>query len=160
MKSILKAVEELSRSVNVVSQVVLTLMMLLTVFDVILRAFNRPIIGTYEIVSYSGAIVIGFSVPVTSWMRGHVSVDLFTSRLSERTRRIFDIGTRCMVIILFLLLAWRLFAYGISLQRTKELSMTLRFPYYPVAFGLGIAFCVQCLVLFCDILKIRGGSYE
>ena len=38
--------------------------------------------------------------------------------------------------------------------------MTLRMPFYPVAYGLGVSFLLQCLVLFCDILKIHGGTYE
>ena len=56
----------LSRAMEVVAGVFLVFMMLLTTFDVILRAFGRPIIGTYEMVALSGGIVIGFSVPITS----------------------------------------------------------------------------------------------
>jgi TRAP-type C4-dicarboxylate transport system permease small subunit len=160
MKTALKAVLGLCKSMSLVAEFILTFMMLLTVSDVILRAFKRPIIGTYELVAFSGAVAIGFSVPITSWMRGHVSVDILTGKFAKKTRDIFDIGTRCLVIILFILIAWRLFSYGINLHRTREVSMTLRMPFYPVAYGLGVSFILQCLVLFCDILKIRGGTYE
>lgn len=160
MEGVLKIVLRLSKSVNVISEVALTFMMFLTVADVILRSFKSPIVGTYELVAFSGAVAIGFSVPLTSWMRGHVSVDLFTSRFSQRVRNIFDIGTRCLVIGLFLLVGWRLIKYGMDLHRVREVSMTLQMPFYPVAYGLGICFFAQCLVLFCDILKIFGGTYE
>ena len=36
---------------------------LLTLVDVILRGFKRPIVGTYELVALAGAVVIGFSLP-------------------------------------------------------------------------------------------------
>ena len=160
MEGVLKIVLRLSKSVNVIAEVTLTFMMFLTVADVILRSFKRPIVGTYELVAFSGAVAIGFSVPLTSWMRGHVSVDLFTSRFSQRAKDIFDIGTRCLVIALFILVGWRLIKYGMDLHRVKEVSMTLQMPFYPVAYGLGISFFIQCLVLFCDILKISGGKYE
>ena len=160
MERALKIVLRLSKWSSFVGEITLTFMMLLTVSDVILRSFKRPILGTYEIVAFSGAIAIGFSVPITSWMRGHVSVDLFTSRLSRKARDAVNIGTRCLVIALFVVMSWRLISYGMDLHRVREVSMTLRLPFYPVAYGLGLAFFVQCLVLSCDVLKILRGSYE
>ena len=141
-------------------EITLTCMMLLTVSDVILRCFRRPILGTYELVAFSGAVAIGFSVPMTSWMKGHVNVDLFTSTLSHKARDAANIATRCLVIALFLVMSWRLISYGMDLHRVREVSMTLRLPFYPVAYGLGLAFFIQCLVLLCDILKILRGNYE
>ncbi len=160
METLLKTVLRLSKSFSVVAEVTLTVMMLLTFSDVVLRAFKRPILGTYELVAFLGAVAIGFSVPVTSWMRGHVNVDIFTSKFSHKVRNIVSIGTRCLVIALFLLISWRLVVYGMNLQRAAEVSMTLRMPFYPIAYGLAISSLVQCLVLFCDILKIRGGLYD
>jgi len=160
MEKVLNFVLKFSKATSLIAEVTLTLMMLLTVSDVILRAFDRPILGTYELVAFLGAVAIGFSVPITSWMKGHVSVDLITSKLSCKARNIVNIGTRCLVIALFLLISWRLIIYGMNLHKANEVSMTLRMPFYPIAYGLACAFVVQCLVLFCDILKIRGGSYE
>ncbi len=160
MERILNFVLRFSKSVNVVAEVTLTLMMLLTVADVILRSFKRPIVGTYEVVAFSGAIVIGFSVPLTSWMRGHVSVDIVTSRFSKKVKDIFNIATRCVVIGLFILMGWNLIKYGMDLQKAKEVSMTLEIPFYPVAYGLGACCFIQCLVAACDIVKIFGGEYE
>jgi TRAP-type C4-dicarboxylate transport system permease small subunit len=160
MEGILKVVQRFSKMINVIAEVTLTLMMLLTVADVILRSFKKPIVGTYELVSFSGAVVIGFSVPLTSWMRGHVSVDIITSRFSRKVRDIFNIATRCLVIGLFLLIGSNLIKYGMDLHKAKEVSLTLEIPFYPVAYGVGICCFVQCLVMFCDILKISGGSYE
>lgn len=160
MELVLKSVLRLSKLSNIVAEIALTLMMLLTVLDVILRSLRIPIVGTYELVAFSGAVVIGFSMPLTSWMRGHVSVDLFTSRLSQKARDIINIFTRCLVIGLFLLIGWRLIKYGINLHRVNQVSMTLQIPFYPVAYGLGMCCFFQCLVLFCDTLKIFGGKYE
>jgi len=47
-----------------------------------------------------------------------------------------------------------------DLHKAKEVSMTLEIPFYPVAYGVGICCFVQCLVMFCDIVKISGGAYE
>jgi TRAP-type C4-dicarboxylate transport system permease small subunit len=160
MERVMRVVLRLSNYFSVVAEVTLSLMMIITVCDVILRAFNRPILGAYEVVSFFGAIAMGFSIPITSWMRGHVNVDLFTSKFPDKIRNIVNIGTRCLVIALFFLLSWRLAKYGMNLQRAAEVSMTLRLPFYPIAYGLAVSCLLQCIVLCCDILKIRGGQYE
>ena len=83
----------LSRVMEVIAGVFLVFMMLLTTFDVILRAFGRPIIGTYEMVALSGGMVIGFSVPITSWVRGQIFVDFFYQKF-PRKYRIFSTMSR------------------------------------------------------------------
>ena len=160
MGAVLKIVLRLSKWINVVAEVTLTFMMCLTVTDVILRSFRRPIIGTYDLVAFSGAVVIGFSLPLTSWMKGHVNVDIITSKLPQKVRDIFNISTRCLAIGIFFLIGWNLIKYALDLRQVREVSMTLQMPFYPIAYALGICIFIQCLVLFCDILKIGGGAYE
>jgi TRAP-type C4-dicarboxylate transport system permease small subunit len=160
MNGFLNKINGLSRVFNVIAGISLTFLMLLTVTDVILRALKRPIVGTYELVAFSGAVVIGFAVPLTSWLRGHIFVDFFILRFSQKVRNIFNITTRCLVIVLFFLIGWNLIKYGIDLQKSGEVSLTLQMPFYPVAYGVGVCCFVQCLVLICDVIKIFGGKYE
>jgi TRAP-type C4-dicarboxylate transport system permease small subunit len=160
MKGFLDKINGVSRFLNVIAGVSLTFLMLLTVMDVILRSLKRPIVGTYELVAFAGAVVIGFSVPLTSWVRGHIYVDFFILRFSQKVRNIFNIATRCVVIVLFFLIGWNLMKYAMDLQKSGEVSLTLQMPFYPVAYGVGICCFVQCLVLICDIIKISGGEYD
>ena len=160
MKGLLSKVYALSRYINVVAGISLTFLMLLTIFDVVLRLFKMPVVGTYELVSFAGAIVIGFSLPLTSWLRGHIFVDFFILKFSKRGQDIFNIATRCLVFILFFLMGWNLLKYALDLQRSGEVSLTLRIPFYPAAYGVGVCCFIQCLIMVCDIVKILGGEYE
>ena len=160
MKGFLNGVYKISRFLNIIAGISLTFLMLLTIGDVILRFFSRPIVGTYELVAFSGAVVIGFSVPLTSWVKGHVYVDFLILRFSQKIRNIFHVITRCLVIFLFLMIGWNLIKYGMDLYKSGEVSLTLQMPFYPVAYGIGICCFFQCMVLLCDILKIGGGKYE
>jgi TRAP-type C4-dicarboxylate transport system permease small subunit len=160
MEGFLSKVKGISRFLNLIAGISLSFLMFLTIVDVILRFFRKPIVGTYELVAFSGAVVIGFSVPLTSWVRGHVYVDFLILRFSQKTRNILHIITRCLVIWLFLMIGWNLIKYGMDLHKSGEVSLTLQMPFYPVAYGLGICCFIQCLVIFCDILKILGGKYE
>jgi TRAP-type C4-dicarboxylate transport system permease small subunit len=160
MNGFLNKINGLSRVFNVIAGISLTFLMLLTVMDVILRALKRPIVGTYELVAFSGAVAIGFAVPLTSWLRGHIFVDFFILRFSQKVRNVFNITTRCLVIVLFFLIGWNLIKYGMDLQKSGEVSLTLQMPFYPVAYGVAVCCFVQCLVLICDVIKIFGGKYE
>lgn len=156
----LDKVSKLTRVINFIAGVSLSFIMFLTVADIILRSFRRPIVGTFEIVAFSGAIVIGFALPYTSWVKGHVYTDFLVMRFSQKTRDIFSLLTRCLGIGLFFIIGFELFKYGMDLKKAGEVSPTLMMPFYPVAYALGICSFVQCLVLLCDILKISGGKHE
>ncbi len=156
----LAVVHGISRFINVIAGIFLTFLMLLTISDVILRQFRKPIVGTYELVAFSGAVVIGFSLPMTTWLRQHIFVDFFIAKFSKPVQNIFNVCTRVIVIVLFFLLGWNLLKYALDLQRSGEVSLTLRIPFWPVAFGVGICCFIQCLVFICDIVKIFGGEYE
>lgn len=160
MEHFLNGVARLSRLLNVIAGIAISFIMLLTVLDVILRFFRRPIVGTYELVAFTGAVVIGFAIPLTSWMRGHIYVDFFTGKLPKTARSVVDIMTRGMGIGLFLLAGWNLILVGMNLQRSGEVSLTLQLPFYPVAYGVAFACFIQCLVLIADVVKIVRGEYE
>jgi TRAP-type C4-dicarboxylate transport system permease small subunit len=160
MKGFLGGVERIGKFLNVIAGISLTFLMLLTITDVILRMFKKPVVGTYELVAFAGAVVIGFSMPLTSYVRQHIFVDFFILKFSQKVRNVFNIATRCLVIALFLLVGWNMFKYARDLQKSGEVSLTLQMPFYPVAYGVGVACFILCLVFVCDIIKISKGEYE
>ena len=155
------AVLRVSKIMDVVGGTVLTLMMLITVLDVVLRFFKKPITGTYELVFLGGAVVIGCAIPVTSWEGGHVCVDFLLEHFPKGVKKMIEVSTKCLGIAFFLLLGCNLFILGQELLKSGEVSLTLHVPYYPAAFILGICAFVECLVLAMLIAKIiRGGDHD
>ncbi len=159
-KGFLRLIYLLGRLMEIVAGVALVFMMSLTTFDVILRALGRPIIGTYEIVSFSGGVVIGFAMPITSWVRGQIFVDFFYQKFGQFWQNVFNVATRVMAVLLFLFVGWNLLTLATDMMKSGEVSITLQLPFYPIAYGIGIACFVQCLVLIGDFVKIAGGEYE
>ena len=159
MKRFLDAVKGTSTVLSAVAGAALAFLMLLTVADVLLRIFGHPIVGTYELVAVSGAVAIGLSLPVTSWVRGHIYVDSFVARLPLVPRTILAIVTRLLVLGLFFLIGWNLLKYAMSLRAAGEVTPTLRVPFYPVVIGVGVSCLVECAVMVADIVKVfRGGD--
>lgn len=160
MSGFLRIVFQLSKSANVVGGVLLTLLMLITVADVFLRSLGKPIVGTFELVAFLGALVLGFSMPLTSWGRGHIYVDFLVLKLAPPARKVFHVFTRCLGMGLFFMIGWNLIKMGTDLHRSGEVSLTLQMPFYPIVYGVGICCFIQCLVLSGDVVKIFEGKYE
>ena len=160
MEAFLNAIKRVSQVLHAIAGTSLVFLIILTLADVILRGFGRPVAGTYELVALAGGVVVGFALPSTSWYRQHVFIDFFVEKLGTRIKHASDVVTRLMGIAFFFLLGWNLIAYGIGLMRSGEVTLTLQIPFYPIAYGMGACCFVQCLVLICDLVKIAGGKYE
>ena len=152
--------QKMCRLLLLVSGLTLAFMLLFTLLDVIMRAFGRPIVGDYEVISFLGAVVIGFALPYTSLLKGHVFVDFLLEKLPKTTGDAMQIATRVLSIALFLWMGWNFVVMSLDLIKSKEVTPVFRLPYYPISFGLAFTCLIQCLVLISQIRKLAGGRHE
>ncbi|MFO7459499.1 MAG: TRAP transporter small permease [Desulfatiglandales bacterium] len=136
---------------NVAAGISLLGMTALTFADVVLRMFRRPILGTYEIVEFLGAAVAAFAMAHTTLQRAHVAVEVIVMRLSMGLQKAIYVITHLLSIFLFVLLAYECIRYGNDFRIYGEVSMTLRFPFYPILYGMSVASVAVCLVLLMDL---------
>ncbi|RPJ07893.1 MAG: TRAP transporter small permease [Deltaproteobacteria bacterium] len=149
-----------SKLLNAIAGIAVTVMMLLTVADVLLRAGGRPIIGTFEIVALLLALVIGFGIPQVSLERGHVYMDFLLERLSKRAKKMMNTFTRVLCLILFALIGLNLFSVGARFHASGEVSPTIQIPFYPVAYGVAVCCLLECCVFVFEIVRIWRDQYE
>ena len=90
-----------------------------------------------------------------------VIVDIVTEKLSPGKKRIIEIITRCIGILIFLFVAYNFYVYGIDVMKTGERTASFKVPYYPFAFALSFSFLLQTLTVFCDLIKkVKGADNE
>ena len=150
----------ISKVLNFIAGIAVTLMMFLTVADVLLRAGGHPIIGTFEIVALLLALVIGFGIPQVSLDKGHVYMDFLLDKLSKRSRKVMNTFTRILCVILFAFIGFNLFNVGAWFHASGEVSATIKIPFYPVAYGVAVCCLLECCVFIFDIVRIWRGEYE
>lgn len=143
-----------------IAGVALTGMVFLTVADVALRTFKSPIVGTYELVGMLGAVAVGFAIPQTSRVQGHVVMDFVTGSLPPGLQRLFQVLTRLLAIATFFIIAWNMWVLGSDYIKAGEVTLTLQVPLYPVAYGIAICCFVECLVLFLQIFEVEKQEIE
>jgi TRAP-type C4-dicarboxylate transport system permease small subunit len=150
----------ISKLLSYIAGIALTVMMFLTVTDVLLRASSYPIVGTYEIVSLLLAIVIGFGIPQVSLDKGHVFMEFMVEKFSQRAKNVMNTFTRVLCIILFAFIGYNLFIVGAGYHASGEVSATIKLPFYPVAYGVGVCCLLECFVFIFDIVRIWRGHHE
>lgn len=160
MKQFLFLGKHLSTLMDTIGGAVLTGMMFLTVLDVAMRYLGTPFMGTYELVSMAGAVVIGFGFPQTTMEDGNVKVDFLIENAPAIVKKIFFVFTKLLGITLFALMGYGLIAKAMELQSVNEASLTLRLPLYPLAYALGVCSIIESIALVCVLIQglYQGGS--
>lgn len=133
---------------KVIAAICLVSMALITGVDVLGRGvFNTPLFGTEEIVTILAVLVVGFSLPYAHSQGSHIGVEVFYSKLGTTSRRVLTFCTNLASGTLFGVVAWRMWLYGQSLERSGEVSMNLELPTYHVVYVLAFCFLVFSLCL-------------
>ncbi len=154
MKTSAKVMSGVGKVFDTIAGGALIALMSITVADVILRYFRMPIVGTYEVVSMLGGLVIGCALPQTSVEKAHVIMDFLIGKLPQRKRVLFLIMTRIAVMVLFFLFGWNLLDMARMFYESGESSLTLTLPLYPAVFIIGICCFSECLVMLFEVVSI------
>lgn len=143
----------LSERLNVLAALAMIFVMLLTVADVILRRCMLPVPGTYDIVSLVSSFIISFSLGYTSVQKGHIAVEFLFEKLPERVARIISAINELVASVFFGILAWQSIVYALRSMASGEVSLTIRFPFFPFILGLALGCLVLCLILAVNFIK-------
>ena len=147
---------------KVLGAVALMGMTLLTCADVVGRYLGHPIFGSVEIVGFLATIIVAGALPYTYKIGGHVGVEILMQNASRKTQIRVRLITRTLTLILFSLITWQMFLHAAELRQMGEVSMSLKFPTYYIAYILGfglLIFSVTILETICqDITELRKGD--
>lgn len=131
---------------------VLALMTLATA-NVVLRLFNMPFQGTYEIVSFLGAITIAFALGYTQKTNSNIVVDIVSERYPASVANVVDKLVHQCVAIFFGLVTWQVCVYAMKIHASNEVSETIKIIYYPFVFAVAVGFAALSFTAFVDFLK-------
>lgn len=153
VSSVEKVVNGFGYAFNLISSASLVAMMLLTCADVFMRyVFSRPIIGTYDLVSLMGAVLVAFAMPYTMLKKGHVSVELLIQNLSKGKQLIIETFTHLLGMGLFSVLIWQAVILSRDMKAAGEVTPILFIPFYPILYCMAVCFGGLCLAILINLL--------
>jgi len=127
----------------------------LTCVDVVgIKVFRMSVFGAIDMIKIAQLVAISFAGPMTLVIGGHIRVDFFLLLFPMRLRVILECIVDFFGFALFVIIGWRLFLYGYSLQIGGEESATARIPLHPFAYGAGLACILLCLVYLQQALQL------
>ena len=131
----------------------LAAMIFLTCANIFLRIFWKPVIGTFELMGYFGAVVTAFALGYTQIKRGHISVDIVVLGFSKKIQKILHSINYLICLIFFAVVSWQIAKYATTLFETGEVTETLQIVYYPFTYGTAIGCAVLSLVFLVDFIE-------
>lgn len=132
---------------------VLSLMGLATGNVLLRMIFQMPYQGTYEIVSFLGAITIAFALGYAQKRKDHLALDILTSKFPKRINKILDGINYFVTMILFGIASWQVYMFALRIWKSSEVSETLKIPYYPLIISVSAGFAVFSFTLIIDFIK-------
>jgi TRAP-type C4-dicarboxylate transport system permease small subunit len=154
MKTIDRIDSFLGRVLLTLSGAAVLALMLLATGNVVLRIFHAPYRGTYEIVSFLGAIGVAFALASTQRRKGNIVVDILSSRYPPPVKRLVDALSAAINSGFFGIVAWQVSVWGTRIMAAGEVSETLKVVYHPFIFSVAAGFGILSLTCLLDIPRV------
>ena len=140
--------ESIAAAAEVVALAALVFMVLVTCVDVAgAKLFLRPLPGSLDMMMMAQLLGVAFAGATTLVQGRHIAVDFFVGLLPRRPRAAVAALVNLAGLVLFAIVAWRLFAHGAELQQSHEVTPTAYIPVGPFAYAAGLAMVPMCSAL-------------
>ncbi|MFP1633058.1 TRAP transporter small permease [Zhengella sp. ZM62] len=163
-----RAIEWLARMLALLGGLVLVALTIITCISIAGRALISfglgPVPGDFELVEAGVAFAIFAFLPWCQLNRGHATVDLFTSFLSERTNRWIDLVSEIVMGVIIVILTWKLKDGMFDKMRYHETTFILQFPVWWAYAASLVAAVVACIIavwmVYVRVNEVRTGKSD
>lgn len=148
LEKITKAIDTFNTKQGDLTSLLILPLCIVVIYEVVMRyAFNAPTIWGFEATTFLYGMHFMFGYSYTEVLEGNVKVDIFTSRMPEKTRAILNIITHCVFFLpVVSCLTYYVFQYALTSTMQHELNSTSWAP--PIwPFKLIMAFCFFLLLM-------------
>lgn len=169
----------LSRLMAILGGIMLSVLILLTVFAILGRLVDRlfhwmleadfmaglgqwmidagvgPILGTFELIEAGVAFVIFAFLPICQITGGHATVDVFTSAMSERKNRVLRGVTEVIFAAVMVLIAVQLFGGLLTKFNSGQTTLELQLPvWHSYAIGFVGAALTSVVAVYLAVVRV------
>lgn len=138
----------------IIAAIALTIMMLLTAADVILRIWGTAIVGSFELVEFLMAIVVPLSIAYCEKKRQHICVDLIVQNFPKKVQPWFDLITSIITVVLYFVIVSQCWLYIGTVKEDQLTSSVLLWDVWPFTIPCVIGFLLTALLLIDHCAKV------
>jgi len=157
----LMTVDRFKKFLGVTANILLTVIVVVTCVDVIGRYFlAAPLLGAHEIITLAMGMMIYLGMPLVTAAKEHLVVDLASSFLSPRIRRIQQIIVNSISALTLLLFSYLLFEYGVGLAEDQMITEDFEIEQAPIAFLMAVMCFLTIFVFIFQIYQEFQNKYS
>lgn len=146
-------IRSFSHSIEWLGLIGILLMFIVNFLDVLgAKLFLWPVPGATEVISFSQVLAIAPAIAYTLLLGRHIRVEFILGRFPKRIRAAITSVSSFLSFILFALLLWQSYLYGVSLQKAGEIGSTSHIPFYPFAYFIAFCCLPVCLAFLMEVL--------
>ena len=93
-------------------------------------AIGKPITGDFELVEFGTAIAGSLFLAYCQTTYGHIVVDAFTLKISDRAREWLDRFGSLLMAVMFFVVGWRTIVGMVDMFRNHETTMLMSVPLW------------------------------
>ncbi len=151
---------KLSRGLDFLAGMILAATATLVVANILGRALlGQSILGTYEMVGFFTAAVVGLSLSRCALENGHIAVGIFVEKLPESVQKVLHLVINIPVVIFLAVVAYNLYLYGSQIAASGEVSPTTQMIFHPFIYMVASGFLVLALTVLLKLLQqFKGGE--
>lgn len=154
-------IRSFSESIEWLGVIGILLMFLVNLIDVLgAKLFLWPVPGATEVISFSQILAIAPAVAFTLLLGRHIRVEFILDRFPRRIRAAITSISSFLSLILFVLILWQSYLYGVSLRKAGEIGSTSHIPFYPFAYLIAFCCVPVCLVFLMEVLKSLNEVFD
>lgn len=154
IKSYNKLINLISNRLRDLAAIVLVFIVILVVANIILRPFDKAIMGAYDLVVILTPVIISLSIAYCAVKDGHVAIGMLVERFSKRVQKIIDFITGSIVIVTLLTATWFVVQHAEKMRQNNEVTTTILIPYAPFIILIAVGIGMLALVIFGKVLNL------
>jgi TRAP-type C4-dicarboxylate transport system permease small subunit len=151
----------ISRRLEWVGVIGILVMFLVNFIDVVgAKLFLWPLPGAPEVIGFSQILAIAPAIAFTLILGRHIRVEFILDRFPKRFRAAISSLSSFLSLILFVLILWQSYLYGMSLRKAGEMGSTSYVPFYPFAYVIALCCIPVCLAFLVEFVKSLAEAFN
>jgi TRAP-type C4-dicarboxylate transport system permease small subunit len=146
---------KLAQIMNSIAAAGLFTIMVMVVLNILMRIlFNRPFMGTYEIVQYGLLLTVSLALADNELADGNVMVSFFLEKMRPKTANIFNIATGSLGILVTGFVTWNQWRMILQKYNNRAASAILMLPHWIIVLVLTLGFFTLFVALIVKLMRL------
>jgi TRAP-type C4-dicarboxylate transport system permease small subunit len=158
--SLRKFLQSVTRYMDVVGVVVLSLLALMLVYSVIMRKFFSPMNGAGELSEYALVLTIFMCMAGSYLKHDSMCMDTYVEKLPRKGRWATEVFVQIVNVGILVIMSWRMFLQAHTVQSMGQHSTILGIPSSPFVYIAAVGCVVLTVVYVVYLMEALAKTIE